>query len=71
MSDKRPDINYALRLTCPLTTAFRSTRHTTFSFHTKPISAIMAPGRLNKFLSALPFRNTGQHASGSDEVPSE
>ena len=28
----------------------------------------MAPGRLNKFLSVLPFRSSGQRASGSNEA---
>ncbi|KIM55544.1 hypothetical protein SCLCIDRAFT_1221034, partial [Scleroderma citrinum Foug A] len=28
----------------------------------------MAPGRLSRFLSTLPFRNSGQRASGSDEA---
>jgi len=41
-------ITPALRLTCPLTTTFRSTRHTTFSFHTKPISAINGPWTLEQ-----------------------
>ena len=61
----RPRVGFT---TCTSTTTLRLTRYTTFSFHSKLISTRMAPGRLSKFLSALPFRSSERRASGSNEA---